>query len=311
MNIYRNFDEIDYKKETVLTVGTFDGVHKGHQLIISRLLDNALKNNWRPVLLTFDPHPQIVLQRDNLKPVKLLTTIEERLELFEKFGLTDILIIPFSKEFAKTTPEDFVENYLIEKIGLSKILIGFDHMFGKNRGGNETLLNSMSKVFHFAIERIDALQKEGEKVSSSKIRESLETNAIKDVNDMLGHNYSVSGDVVPGDGRGRTIGLPTANINYPEHKHIPTNGVYLVKSVINGMSKYGLANIGTRPTFTNSRNTILEVYFLDFQDDLYGSCLTIEFLDFIRYEQKFKDLDSFLLQIALDKEKAMQLINKF
>ncbi|ROL62101.1 bifunctional riboflavin kinase/FAD synthetase [Bacteroidetes/Chlorobi group bacterium ChocPot_Mid] len=311
MKVYRNFEEIDYKKETVLTVGTFDGVHKGHQLIIDRLNRIANENGWRSVLLTFDPHPQIVLQRENMKPIKLLTTIDERLSLFEKFGLTDVLIIPFSKEFSRTPPKEFVKEYLVEKIGLRKILIGFDHLFGKDRAGNESLLKDMGAEFNFDIEKIDALLKEGEKVSSTKIRNYLELKAISEVNEMLGYNYTVSGIVTKGDGRGRTIGLPTANISYNEYKHLPGNGVYFVKSIINGEKYFGLANIGNRPTFTNSLKTYVEVHYLDFNSDIYNQYLEVEFLYFIRDEIKFESKETFLEQIEKDKQKAKELIKLF
>ncbi|MFH1049858.1 MAG: bifunctional riboflavin kinase/FAD synthetase [bacterium] len=311
MRVYRTFEEIEYKKETVLTVGTFDGVHIGHQLIIRNLLNNAKKNNWRPVLLTFNPHPQMVVQRENKKPIKLLTTIEERLELFKKYGLSDVLIIPFSRSFSLTPPEEFVKKYLIEKIGMKKILIGFDHMFGKDRGGNENLLSSMASIYNFEIEKIGPLLRGNEKVSSTKIRENLEKYALDNVNEMLGYTYSVRGLVVKGDGRGRTIGLPTANIKYDENKKVPEIGVYFVKSVIKGEIYYGLANIGTRPTFTDELKTILEVHFIDFDKDVYGMDLKIEFIKFLRHEQKFSNVEMFLEQIEKDKIKALEMIKLF
>jgi riboflavin kinase / FMN adenylyltransferase len=311
MNIYNAFKEIDYNKNTVLTVGTFDGVHKGHQMIINRLLECSQKNNQRALLLTIDPHPQIILRREGKKPVKLLTMINERLKLFEKFGLENVLIIPFTFEFSRTSPEIFVSDYLSSKIGFSKILIGYDHMFGKDREGNEDLLKVLGDKFDFQIEKIDPLNVNALTISSTKIRHALENKQIELANDMLGYNYMVSGTVIRGDGRGAKIGIPTANIQVSHFKQMPGNGVYLVRTELFGKMTYGMANIGIRPTFTENTESILEVNFFDFNKDLYRQEIDIEFLNFLRDEKKFDGLESFLKQLANDKINSLELINKF
>jgi len=212
-------------------------------------------------------------------------------------------------EFAKTPPDVFVKKYLIKKIGMKKILIGFDHMFGKDREGNEGLLNKMSKEFDFEIEKVGPLLKEGIKVSSSKIREDIAEHYIKEVNEMLGYDFFIKGKVVLGDGRGKTIGFPTANIDVPEHKQLPANGIYLIKASFNNRRLLGLANIGTRPTFTDDKEVVLEVYLFDFNEDIYGEVLKIEFLDFLRQEEKFDSADSLLFQIEKDIVKAKEMLH--
>lgn len=311
MNIYKSFENIDYNKNTVLTVGTFDGVHKGHQMIIDKLLYNAKVKNYRSVLLTFDPHPQIILNKGDRKPIKLLTTIEERLWLFEKYGIENVLIIPFSIEFSLTPPEIFVKEYLVEKIGLKKILIGFDHLFGKDREGNEDLLKNLGSEFDFEIEKVNALLKDSSKVSSTLIRNSLAENNLLSANEMLGYNYFVSGKVVKGDGRGRKLGFPTVNLKTDEHKQLPGYGVYLVRSKIAGHQVYGIASLGVRPTFSPDSPPTFEVYYLNFDADLYNSELKVEFLQFIRQELKFNSVDDLVRKIEEDRIKSLELIKTF
>jgi riboflavin kinase/FMN adenylyltransferase len=303
MNVYKNFEEIDYNKNTILTVGTFDGVHLGHQFIIGEMNRKAQEKNYRVLIITIDPHPQIVLKKPEQNPVKLLSIIDERIKLFEKYGIENVLIIPFNYEFSRTSPEDFIRKYLDEKVGFSEILIGHDHMFGKDREGNIDLLNRLSKELNFEIQRIDALQCEEITISSTKIRKALEINDIESANKMLGYNYFATGEVIKGHGRGREIGYPTANISLSQHKQMPANGVYLVRSFIDDSWVYGMANLGTRPTFTNDIYPTLEVNYFDFDSDIYYQQVSIEFLKFIRLEQKFGSLDLFLEQLANDKKK--------
>lgn len=311
MKIFKTFDEIDYNKETILTVGTFDGVHIGHQFIIKKLIEIANTKNCRVLIITIDPHPQIVLKKPEQSPVKLLSIIDERLKLFERFGIENVLIIPFSYEFSRTSPEDFIRKYLNEKIGFSEILIGHDHMFGKDREGNVELLNELSKELNFEIQRIDALQLEEITVSSTKIRKALERNDIESANKMLGYHYFATGEVIKGQGRGRQLGYCTANVNISQHKQMPSNGVYLVKSMIDEIEVFGMANLGTRPTFTNDTVPTLEVNFFNFDKDIYNKVINVEFLQFLRMEQKFAGLDLFLEQLSKDKKNCEERIKNF
>lgn len=301
MNIYRTFNEIPYNPDTVLTVGTFDGVHLGHKLIIDKLLKISKIYNLRHVLITIDPHPQIVLQRPDKKPLSLLTTISERLRLFERFGIQNTLIIPFSKEFAQTSPDDFVRNYLIKIIGMKKMLIGYDHLFGKNREGNEELLKKLSEELSFDIEKLGPLQDKEVIISSTKIRDAICNKNIEFANEMLGYNYFVHGKILKGDGRGAKIGYPTANI-YPDNnnKLLPSNGIYFVSAEINDKKYFGMAYIGTRPTFTQDTQPTLEVNFFDFEGNLYGTEIFVEFLNYIRDDKKFNNKDELIKEIQND-----------
>lgn len=312
MKVFRSFEEIDFNPNTVLTVGTFDGVHRGHQKIIARLLQIANQNNLRNVLITMHPHPQIVLHTKNKTHIKLISTIEERLYLFEKYGVENVLIIPFSYEFSQVSGEEFVRDYLHDKVGMSKILIGYDHMFGRNRSGNINLLTNLSEELSFDIERIEALQGSREIISSTKIRNAIIENNIQTANEMLGHPYLISGEVVHGQGRAAQMGFPTANFNnFNPNKIIPGKGVYLVRSVIHGEELYGMANIGLRPTLTNDTEPTLEVNYFNFDKDIYGEVLSVEFLEFLRDEHKFPSIDELLIQIENDKKICQELIVKY
>ncbi len=311
MNIYRTFDDIDFNKNTVLTVGTFDGVHKGHQMLLKYLKSVAAEKNLRPLLITIDPHPQIVLQKESKPHIKLLTTIEERIELFRKFGLKNLLIIPFSYEFSRTKPEIFIEKYLYQKTGLRHILVGYDHLFGKDRSGNNNLLEEFGLKLDFEVEKMSPYLENGEIISSTKIRNLLTENKICEANTMLGYDFSVTGKVVRGQGRARSLGYPTANFEFNNpHKQIPANGVYLIYSFINDNLHYGMANIGTRPTLTNDTHPTLEVNYFNLDMDLYDDILKVSFLKFIRKEHKFSGVTPLLNQIGKDKETCLKLIKE-
>lgn len=312
MEVFKNINDIGFNRDTLITIGTFDGVHKGHQSILTRLNEISATKGLRNVVITFDPHPQIVLNRDKDHPVRLLTTVEERLSLFEKANVQNVLILPFTKEFSTTSPEDFVREYLVERIGLKKMLVGYDHLFGRNREGNQQLLSELGKEYDFELESVSAFEDDLIIVSSTKIRKMLCGGNLDGANTALGYNYSYCGKVVIGDRRGHTIGYPTANIKADdEYKLLPANGVYLVKGVIDGKNHYGMANIGIRPTFTNEKEPILEVYFFDFNGDLYDQNIRISFLKYIREEKKFAGLEEFLEQLKNDEINCRNLINEF
>ena len=302
MKIVQNTSNFSVKDETYVTIGTFDGVHFGHQKIIEKLVKEAKKANKKSVLLTFFPHPRMVLQKD--ASLKLINTIEERAVLLEKTGLDYLIIHPFSKEFSKMSALEFVKDILVSQLNISKLIIGYDHHFGKNREGNITQLTEYSHVYNFKVEEIPAQDIDTVSVSSTKVRHALATGNLKTANNYLGYNFMLNGTVVNGKKLGGTIGYPTANIDIKEtYKLIPKTGVYVVKSTIEGKTVFGMMNIGNRPTVNGIHQTI-EVHFFDFNQDLYHQNLTIELIYFLRDEQKFDGIDSLVHQLKKDEETA-------
>lgn len=310
MIVYDSLEETPFTPNTYITVGTFDGVHLGHRLIISRLVEKAKEDGARSLLITFDPHPQIVLPNPTKPRIKLLTSIKERLHLLKDTGLDAALVIPFTYEFSQNNPGDFVRA-LVKNIGMKRIILGEDHNFGKNRGGNYDTLLELSKELDFGVERVDGFMINGVRVSSTKIRHALEEHNLGEANKMLSYNYFVRGQVVHGRGMGSEIGYPTANIKPPDkYKLLPGYGAYLIRSEIEGVDYFGMANIGIRPTMTNDTAPTLEVYFFDMDEDtdLYGQTLHIIFLAFLREEKKFSSVDALINQIEHDERKCRQLI---
>ena len=306
MNTIQNISNFSTKEKTFVTIGTFDGVHFGHQKIIEKLVREAKKANRKSVLLTFFPHPRMVLQKDN--SLELINTIEERAELLKKTGLDYLIIHPFSKEFSRMTALEFVRDILVNQLHISKLIIGYDHHFGKNREGNIVQLTEYSHLFDFVVEEIPAQDIDDVSVSSTKIRRALAEGSLKTANNYLGYNFMLSGKVVNGKQLGGKIGFPTANIDVKEtYKLIPKTGVYVVKSSLNNKTVYGMMNIGVRPTVDGTHQTI-EVHFFDFNQDLYNQNLTIELLYFLRDEKKFKSLESLIHQIEKDEKTARKYI---
>ena len=259
-------------------------------------------------MLTFFPHPRMILQEDST--VKLLNSMDEKIGLLQEIGIDNLIIHPFDKEFSQLTAEKFVKNILVDKLQIQKIIIGYDHRFGKNRTADINDLLHFGKKYRFEVEQISAQEIDAIAVSSTKIRNALAAGTISLANEYLGYNYYFSGIVVKGNQLGRTIGFPTANILIKEdYKLIPKKGVYLVKSIIKGDLVYGIMNIGVRPTL-NGTNQTIEVHYLDFNEDLYEQQLTVEVLEFIRAEQKFDSLEILKNQIQKDKEKSLTFILK-
>lgn len=309
MKVYRDFSEIEFDKNTVLTLGTFDGVHIGHKKILNRLKEISKNENLRTVVLTMDPHPQIVLQKSDKPPISLLTNINERITEFRRQDIENCVVMTFSYEFSQLPAEKFIREFLCEKIGMSKILVGYDHMFGKDRDGDEKLLERLGEELDFSVERIEAMVDNDVVISSTKIRNAIKAHQIEIANEMLGYNYMVQGTVVKGDGRGKQLGFPTANIIPPNiYKLIPGNGVYIISSIIDGNNYFGMANIGTRPTFHDNNTSTLEVNFFDLDMDLYGKELYINFHKFIRNEKKFNGPTELVNQINKDKEFTMKYV---
>ncbi|WP_397444630.1 bifunctional riboflavin kinase/FAD synthetase [Polaribacter sp. R77954] len=298
MKIVQDISNFTSDSQTFVTIGTFDGVHYGHQKIIEKLVFEAKKANKKSVLLTFFPHPRMVLQKE--ASIEMITTIDERAFLLEKTGLDYLIIHPFSKEFSRTSALEFVRDILVNQLNISKLIIGYDHHFGKNREGNIIQLTEYSHVYDFKVEEIPAQDIDDVSVSSTKIRRALHAGNLKTANNYLGYYFMLNGNVVNGKKLGGKIGYPTANIDIKEaYKLIPKTGVYVVKSTIDKEEVFGMMNIGNRPTVNGNHQTI-EVHFFDFNKDLYHQNLTIELLYFLRDEQKFESLELLIYQLKKD-----------
>lgn len=309
MKVIRDFESVEYNKNSVITIGTFDGIHLGHRKIIDSVHEIRDSKNLRSIIVTFEPHPQIVL-KNKAHDIKLLSTLEEKLEMFERLGIDMVYVINFTKEFSQNTAEEFYKKFIFDKFGLSDIVIGYDHMVGRNREGGFETLKKLSGEYDFNIHKIDELKINGYTVSSTVIRNMLLASSVKDAAMLLCDYYPFTGEVIYGDKLGRKIGFPTANIKpLSEYKLIPKNGVYLVSSEIKGKKYYGMMNIGVRPTVTEGLNKTNEIYFMDFNDDIYGEILKIKFLDFIREEKKFNSVNELKQQIEKDKEVSIDIIN--
>lgn len=309
MYTFRNIDEIKFDKNTVLTLGTFDGIHSGHQEIIKRVIDCSEKENLRNIVVTFHPHPRKVINPElNLK---LLTTKDEQIKIFEQLGVKNLFIINFTKEFSQLSPDEFIKNFLVDKIGLKKIVIGYDHHFGKGRGGDVEFLISSGKKYQFEVIQIQPFLIDNEPVSSTKIRVAIENGDIIKANRMLGRAYSFSGLVTEGDKRGRELGYPTANIRLnDEDKLLPQIGIYAVMVELNGKNYKALLSIGRRPTFYNDGTVIPEVYIYDFNDDIYGQEIKVNLIQKLRDEEKFNSAEELIKQMNLDKENGLKVLNQ-
>ena len=277
---------------SVVTIGTFDGVHIGHQKIIDRLIDVAKKNHLESAILTFFPHPRMVLQKE--VGIKLINTIEERKKIIKSKGVDHLVVYPFTKEFSRLTAREYVEQILVKKLNAKKIIIGYDHRFGRNRNANIQDLKELGKTFGFTVEEISKQDIEDVAVSSTKIRKAIEEGNIEKANTFLGNPFSLNGKVIKGKSLGKTLGFPTANLEIKEdYKIIPKSGVYIVKAHLDNKWVFGMMNIGTNPTVGGDKQTI-ETYFLDFSQDLYGQELSIQILKRIRDEIKFGDVDQLI-----------------
>ncbi len=303
MKIIQTISNFNSLEKTVVTIGTFDGIHIGHQKILKDLIETAKKENKKSVLLTFFPHPKMVLQKE--VTIQLLNTIEEKSSLLEKMGLDYLIIHPFSKEFSRLTALDFVRDILVNQLNTSRLIIGYDHHFGKNREGNIHQLKEYSSLYDFNVEEIPAQDIDNVSVSSTKIRNALQEGSLKTANNYLGYNYMLNGTVVNGKSLGGKIGFPTANLEVNEtYKLIPKTGVYIIKTVIDSVLFYGMMNIGFRPTVSGKDQTI-EAHLFNFNKDLYGKNLRLELLYFLREEKKFDSIDDLIVQLKLDKENSI------
>lgn len=309
LKVFQSISSYQAKKPTVLTIGTFDGVHIGHRKIIKKLTKRAKKEDLESVILTFFPHPRMVLQKDST--IKLLNTIDEKIELLEKSGLETLIIHQFDKTFSELSAEEFVKQILIEKLNLKKIVIGYDHRFGKNRTAGIDELIVFGKKYGFEIEEISVKEIDDISVSSTKIRKALDNGEIALANSYLGYNYFFNATVVEGKKLGRTIGFPTANLKISEeYKLIPKTGVYIVNvETDNRPSLRGMMNIGKNPTVNGIHQTI-EVNILDFDEDIYGESVRVSFLEKIRDEQKFASVEELKNQLQKDKKTTLSYFLK-
>ena len=307
MKIYHHIDEFKGVDYPVVTIGTFDGVHIGHQEIISRMKTIAEKNNGETVLITFYPHPRLVIHHDS-KHLKFINTQKRKIDLLEKTGIDHLIIIEFTREFSKITSCKFIREYISEKVKAKKLVIGYDHHFGKNRLGDFETLYDLGNELSFEVEKIAAQDVENIAVSSTKIRKALNEGKIRKANSLLGYEYSITGTVVVGNKIGRTIGFPTANIDLQdEYKLITANGVYACRVDYDGKTYLGMGNVGVRPTVNHSKLTI-EVNIFDFDKDIYDETITIYFVDRIRDEIKFDSLQALGGQLSKDKITVLSIL---
>ncbi len=300
MRIFEGIKSLGEIKNPVVTIGTFDGVHLGHQKIIEQLNFEADKIGGESVLLTFEPHPRIVLFPEN-HGVKLIQTRDEKFQILENHKLKNVVLIPFTKEFSELSATDFVEQILVSNLKPKKVVIGYDHQFGRNREGNIAFLKSVSEKYEFEVIEISAKSIDEINISSTKIRESLLRGDVETANLFLSRPYEISGIVVKGNQLGRTIGFPTANLKVDSDlKLIPTNGVYATKVKVNDQLHFGVMNIGNKPTVNSSDEKSLEIFIFDFDQDIYGNHIKVFFDKFLRNEQKFANLDELKRAISND-----------
>jgi riboflavin kinase / FMN adenylyltransferase len=292
---------------TVATIGIFDGVHLAHQQIINRLKELANDYGAESLLITLWPHPRYVLNKDS-DSLKLLSTLDEKLQLLERFGLDNVVIIPFDKFFAATPFDRFIKRILVDRLRVKKLVVGYNHQFGRDRQGNYEHLKVYAERYGFGIEQLSMVEIERNRVSSSVIRKNILDGNLELGNSMLGHYLQLSGQVVHGNKIGRQLGFPTANIQVSElYKIVPADGVYAVKARINNMELKGMLNIGTRPTLNDYKDKVIEANFFNFEGELYEKNIVLSFLKRIREERKFKSTDELRSQINLDK----QVIQKY
>jgi riboflavin kinase/FMN adenylyltransferase len=295
-------------KKTILTLGTFDGVHFGHKKILERVTQNTENGKYESLVLTFFPHPRMVLQEDS--DIKLLNTLDEKIHLLEEIGIQNLVIHPFDEKFSRLTAEEFVKNVLVDQFHIQKIIIGHDHRFGRNRTANIDDLKAFGKQYDFEVEEISAQEIKEVSVSSTKIRNALNEGNVALANEYLGYNYSLTGTVIKGKQLGRTIGFPTANLKLKENfKLVPQNGVYIVKSILNNKTVFGMMNIGFNPTVDGKHQTI-EINYFDFDEDLYGQKITVSIVGSIRAEQKFDSIEQLKEQLGKDKKTTIAYFNK-
>ena len=305
MKVNKDLKNAISSQPSILTLGTFDGVHKGHRKIISNLKSEAKRNNLRSIILTFFPHPRNIVSSEIIKSI---STIDEKIKIFSDLGIDELIIQKFDKSFASMDAKEFIE-LLVNNLKIKKIIVGYNHRFGKNRSADINVLKDFSLKYDFEVLEIKAFEVENIKISSTKIRDAIQQGNINLCNNYLGYNFNINGDVVKGKSIGKSLGFPTANIKIvEEYKIMPKNGVYLVRCFFEKEKLYGMMNIGFNPTFGSNDKT-LEVNIFDFDKDLYGETIRIEFLNFIREEIKFENVELLQNQLIKDRENCIKHLN--
>lgn len=307
MKVYHTLESFEQLPNAVVTSGTFDGVHQGHRKILSRLSEVAAQQQGETVVLTFWPHPRMVVSEDS-QGLQLLSTIEEKIELFRELEIDHLIISPFTRAFSELSPTEFIQQVLVERIGTKRFVIGYDHRFGRNREGSLEFLQKVAPDFGFDVEEIPRQDIDELAISSTRIRKALSAGDVEEANGLLGRPYQFSGVVVKGKQLGRTLGYPTANIDVKEnYKLIPANGVYAVKVMHQEKTHNGMLNIGVRPTVDGTSRTI-EINLFEFDQDIYGERLTVELVAYLRPEMKFENLEQLVAQIEKDKQTAVETL---
>ncbi|MTH17120.1 bifunctional riboflavin kinase/FAD synthetase [Flavobacterium sp. LC2016-01] len=308
MNLFHSINDFHSTKKTILTLGTFDGVHIGHKKILEKITQNTENGKYESLVLTFFPHPRMVLQEKS--EIKLLNTIAEKTKLLEATGIENLVIHPFNESFSRLTAEEFVHSILVDQFQIQKIIIGHDHRFGRNRTANIDDLIAFGAEYGFEVEQISAQEIQDVSVSSTKIRKALQEGNMALANEYLGYAYFLTGEVVKGKQLGRTIGFPTANIQIEEdYKLIPKTGVYAVKAIVDQKEVFGMMNIGFNPTVSGEKQTI-EVNLFDFNEDIYGKQIEVSLLQYLREEQKFGSVDLLKEQLNQDKVNSLAFVNQ-
>jgi riboflavin kinase/FMN adenylyltransferase len=306
LKIYNSIYEFPADIKTVVTLGTFDGVHRGHKILLDQLQEAKNAGNCQSVVLTFFPHPRMVLQQES--DFKLLNTMNEKAALLSQAGVDHLIIHPFSLEFSRLTAEEFVKDILVDRLNVAKIIIGHDHRFGRNRTATTADLINMGTEYGFEVQQISAYEVQQTPVSSTKIRKALAEGNIALANDYLGYPYFITGTVSHGKQLGRTIGFPTANLTTEEYKLIPAHGVYTASAVINNTTVYGMLNIGVRPTVDGTSLSI-EVHFFNFDANIYDTEIKLNLHSRLRDEQKFPSVEALVAQLHDDRKNAMAYFN--
>lgn len=308
MTIYTDINEYIKQTNAVVTVGTFDGLHRGHLQIMETMKNIARSINGKSVVITFDPHPRSVISQNY--DLKILTSFNEKKRILENIGIDELIVLNFTKEFSQLTSDQFIKNYLVDKFGTVHMVVGHDHKFGKDRLGDEDKLRELGKIYNFDVTAVPPENNNGEIISSTKIRNALYEGDVEKASLLLGRNYTFTGHVVKGAQRGRVLGFPTANLELDDiNKAIPKKGVYIVSCSCEKESYFGIMNIGYRPTFEERTVLVIEVHILNFDKDIYGKELRVDFIKRLRDEKKYESKDDLIHQIEEDKKKALELIN--
>jgi len=299
VKVYHSIEDFPSEINTIITIGTFDGVHKGHKQVIKKLNNIARKQGFESVVLTLYPHPRHVLYPDD-QQLKLLNTIDEKIEELRKSGLQHFVIHEFTKEFSRTKSVNFIRDLLVNRLKMKYVVVGYNHHFGRNREGSYDDLQELAELYNFELEKIPPKNEGNVTISSTKVRELLLVGNVEKAATYLGYSYPINGKVVKGNARGRTIGFPTANILVENKwKLIPADGVYAVKVKLGGKQFYGMLNIGERPTLSDNEHRI-EVHIFDFSADIYGADIKVEFIKRIREEKQFDNLELLKKQLQID-----------